>query len=148
MVSTDEEVTKLYKIRRTILQMLRDRNYIVSDKELSMSRKDFVTEFGENFKREQLCIEKTHKDNPVDRIAVYFSDDAKLGINVVRTIFGRLSTENITRGILVCQNQLSPSARKGVTEGSSFTKARLEVFLVISFFISLYVWFCIDENRV
>jgi DNA-directed RNA polymerase I, II, and III subunit RPABC1 len=147
MVSTDEEVTKLYKIRRTILQMLRDRNYIVSDKELSMSRKDFVLEFGENFKREQLCIEKIHKDNPDDRIAVYFSDDAKLGINVVRTIFGRLSTENITRGILVCQNQLSPSARKGVTEGSTFTKARLEVFLVISFFIILYVWFCVDENR-
>ncbi|MCI12691.1 DNA-directed RNA polymerases I II and III subunit RPABC1, partial [Trifolium medium] len=139
MVFGEEDVAKLYKIRRTILQMLADRNYIVSDTELSMSKQDFKSEFGEHFRREQLEIQKTHKDNPSERVCVFFSDDAKLGVAAVKSIINRMSPENFTRGILVCQKPFSPQAKTTVAAFNNMSTSRLEVFLVICFpiFLSL-----------
>ncbi|GAU42946.1 hypothetical protein TSUD_142830 [Trifolium subterraneum] len=148
MVFTDEDVTKLYKIRRTILEMLADRNYDVSETELSMSKTDFKSEFGEHFRREQLEIQKTHKDNPSEKICVFFYDDAKLGVKAVRSVFDRMVTENFTRGILVCQRQLSPSGRKGVTLSNSLRNCHLEVFLEADLIVNITRHERVPEHQV
>jgi len=131
MVFTDEDITKLYRIRKTLLQMLSGRNYLVDDTELTMSREDFISKFGEHMKREQLEINTTYINNPSEKICVFFFDDAKLGVNIVRGIITRMLNENVDNGIMVCQNKLSPAARKAVAGMSSVGSKRLEVFMVI-----------------
>ncbi|CAJ2636781.1 DNA-directed RNA polymerases II and IV subunit 5A-like [Trifolium pratense] len=148
MVFDDEDVTKLYKIRRTILQMLADRNYSVSDTELSMSRKDFKSEFGEHFRREQLEIQKTHKDDPSERVCVFFFDEAKLGVGVVKSITNRMGTENFTRGILVCQKPFSPQAKTAVATFNNFSASRLEVFLEADLIVNITKHEKVPEHQV
>lgn len=131
MVFTDEDITKLYRIRKTILQMLFDRNYLVDETQLTMSREDFIFKFGEHMKREQLEINTTHRNKTSEKICVFFFDDAKLGVNIVRGIINRMLKENVDNGIMVCQNKLSPAARKAVAGMSSIGSKRLEVFMVI-----------------
>ncbi|KAF4384779.1 hypothetical protein G4B88_007087 [Cannabis sativa] len=38
----DEEITWLFCIRRTLMQMLRDRNYLVEDCEINMTKQQFI----------------------------------------------------------------------------------------------------------
>lgn len=66
-----EEVTigRLYRIRQTVMQMLRDRGYLVVEHELAMSRRDFVRKFGDNFHREDLLISKYKKNDPSDQVS-------------------------------------------------------------------------------
>lgn len=109
--------------------MLSDRNYLVEETELTMSREDFIFKYGEHMKREQLEINKTHRNNPSEKICVFFSDDAKLGVKIVRGFITRMLQENVDSGILVCQTKLSHYARSAVTEMSSVGSKRLEVFL-------------------
>lgn len=73
----DEEITRLFRVRGTVLQMLKDRGYAVEKSELEMTRKDFVQKFGENLKREDLLIlknkEKDSSDQVIEILGIVFS---------------------------------------------------------------------------
>jgi len=116
--------------------MLSDRNYLVDETELTMSREDFISKFGQHMKREQLEINTSYRHNPSEKICVFFPDDAKLGINIIRGFISRMLQENVDNGILICQNKLSPAASKAVAGMSSVGSKRLEVFMVI---VSVFV---------
>ncbi|CAO2145943.1 unnamed protein product [Urochloa humidicola] len=60
---------RLYRIRRTVMQMLRDRGYLVVEHELTSSRRDFLRKFGESFHREDLQISKYKKNDPSDQVS-------------------------------------------------------------------------------
>lgn len=129
MVFSDEEITHLHRIYKTVLQMLRDRNYVVSETELNMSRQEFKSNFGDQMKREDLFINTSYNNNPSEKIYVFFVNDAKIGVKTVRCIIQRMFQENVSRGILVIQTPLSHYGRAAISEMAS--KCRLEVFLVI-----------------
>lgn len=68
----DAEFTSLWRIRKTVHQMLRDRKYVVSQEELTRSKDSFKENFsppeGSLFAREQLTV-LTHKlDDPDDLV--------------------------------------------------------------------------------
>jgi hypothetical protein len=44
----EEQLSKLFRIRRTVHQMLRDRNYLVDVVEINRTRDEFVEQFGDN----------------------------------------------------------------------------------------------------
>lgn len=71
MVLSDEEITRLFRIRKTVMQMLRDRGYIVSDFEIDMSKHQFLSKYGENTKREDLVIIKDLRSNPSEKVYFY-----------------------------------------------------------------------------
>lgn len=125
---SEEEVTKLYRIRRTVFQMLRDRNYRVLDSEVNMSKQELKAKFGENMNRKDLTIQTTNKDDPSDKIYVFFRDDAKLGVSTIKTIKDLILTEGVYRAIIVVQNELKSKAR---SELNLFSEVRIEAFLVI-----------------
>lgn len=68
MVLSEEEITKLFRVRKTVLQMLKDRGYFVGDFELDMSREQFKKKFGESMKREDLVINKSMRNNSSDQV--------------------------------------------------------------------------------
>ncbi|XP_014507782.1 DNA-directed RNA polymerases II and IV subunit 5A [Vigna radiata var. radiata] len=126
MVLPDEEISRLYRIRKTVMQMLRDRGYLVGDFEINMSKHEFKSKYGEHMKREDLVINKSKKDNSGDQIYVFFPEEAKVGVKTMKTYTERMNSENVYRAILVTQTNLTPFARTSISTISS--QFYLEVF--------------------
>jgi len=68
MATSDGEITRLYRIQRTIMQMLNDRGYIVADHELNMTKQRFISNYGEHFKRDTLSIHKAKRNDSSDQV--------------------------------------------------------------------------------
>ncbi|XP_021905796.1 DNA-directed RNA polymerases II and IV subunit 5A [Carica papaya] len=128
MTLSDEEVRRLHRIRRTVMQMLKDRGYFVTDTELNMSKQQFLSKYGENMKREDLVINKAKRSDSSDQIYVFFPDEQKVGVKTMKTYTNLMKSENVFRAILVVQQNLTPFARTCINEISS--KFHLEVFQV------------------
>ncbi|MBA0797255.1 hypothetical protein Gohar_007970, partial [Gossypium harknessii] len=67
MVLSDDEIKRLFRIRKTVMQMLKDRGYFVGDFEINLSKQQFISKFGENMKREDLVINKTKRNDNSDQ---------------------------------------------------------------------------------
>lgn len=59
----DELVTKLYRVRKTVLQMLNDRGYNVVDEELNQTKDAFKEKYGDDPKKDELTMSKKKKDS-------------------------------------------------------------------------------------
>ncbi|KAA0054557.1 hypothetical protein IC582_026420 [Cucumis melo] len=146
MVFPEEEITKLFRVRKTVLQMLKDRGYFVGDFELDMSKAQFKNKFGENMKREDLVINKSKRNNSSDQIYVFFPEEPKVGIKIVETYVGRMKSENVFRAIFVVQLNLTPFARNKIAELSS-TKVHLEVFQEAELMVNIKEHVLIPEHQ-
>jgi hypothetical protein len=66
--SLDEQSTRLYRIRKTIMEMLRDRDYVVAEFELSFTKDQFREKYGDEPKREDLVIQKPRRSNNAEHV--------------------------------------------------------------------------------
>ncbi|XWS71024.1 hypothetical protein CRYUN_Cryun03dG0101500 [Craigia yunnanensis] len=82
MSVSEEQITKLFKARRTVVQMLWDRGYSVDDSDIKMTRQQFIQKFGDNvhLKRDDLLILCNKGDAPTDQIYVFFPAEQKVGV--------------------------------------------------------------------
>ncbi|KAM7509545.1 hypothetical protein LguiA_019998 [Lonicera macranthoides] len=126
MSTSEEEITRLYRIRMTVMQMLLDRGYVVTKQEEEMTKRAFISKYGENMKREDLVIQKAKRNDASDQIYVFFPEEPKVGVKTMKTYTNRMKSENVFRAILVVQQNLTPFARTCIAEIS--TKFHLEVF--------------------
>ncbi|GER40354.1 DNA-directed RNA polymerase family protein [Striga asiatica] len=145
MVMSEEELTRLYRIRRTVMQMLRDRGYMVGDFEIEMTRNQFLEKFGDSFKREDLFIMKGMRNNSSEQIYVFFPDDQKVGVKTMKTYTNRMKEEGVHRAILVVQQNLTPFARGCISEISS--KFHLEVFLEAELLVNIKDHVLVPEHQ-
>ncbi|KAJ4762360.1 hypothetical protein LUZ62_027411 [Rhynchospora pubera] len=125
-MASDEDTSRLFRIRRTVMQMLRDRGYLVVDHEVSMTKDEFLHKFGDTVRREDLTINKTLKNDSSHQIYVFFPDDAKVGVKQIKQYVEKMKSEDVSRGILVVKTDLTPFARSSLQEVSQ--KFHLEVF--------------------
>ncbi|CAN1215212.1 DNA-directed RNA polymerases II and IV subunit 5A [Linum perenne] len=144
MALGEEEIRRLFRIRKTVLEMLRDRGYLIGDFEFKLSKEQFVSKYGDNMKREDLTIQKEKKNDISDKvyfsislldtlssfsslqIYVFFPEEAKVGVKTMKTYINRMKSEDVLRAILVVQQHLTPFARTCISEMSN--KFQLEVF--------------------
>ncbi|KAJ7244806.1 hypothetical protein O6H91_Y431000 [Diphasiastrum complanatum] len=112
----DEQSNRLYRIRKTVMQMLRDRDYLVVDHELSLSKEQFREKFGDEPKREDLVISRYKRSDSSERIFVFFPEEAKVGVKTIKTYAERMKSENVHRAILVVQQNLTPFAKQCLSE--------------------------------
>ncbi|KAH6789073.1 Eukaryotic rpb5 RNA polymerase subunit family protein [Perilla frutescens var. frutescens] len=144
MVMSEEEITRLHRIRKTVMQMLRDRGYMVADVEVEMTKTQFIQKYGENMKREDLMIIKGMRNNS-DQIYVFFPDEAKVGVKTMKTYTNRMKDDNVNRAILVVQQNLTPFAKTCVTEIS--TKFHLEVFQEAELLVNIKDHVLVPEHQ-
>ncbi|KAF3323727.1 DNA-directed RNA polymerases II and IV subunit 5A-like protein [Carex littledalei] len=123
-MASEEDASRLFRVRRTVMQMLRDRGFLVLDDEISMTKSQFLEKFGENIRREDLMINKATKTG--DQIYVFFPEEPKVGVKQIKQYVEKMKTENVDRGILVVKTNLTPFARSSLQEVSQ--KFHLEVF--------------------
>ncbi|KAJ3675699.1 hypothetical protein LUZ60_004741 [Juncus effusus] len=124
-MASEEEMSRLFRIRKTVMQMLRDRTYLVLDSEISMSKTDFVDRYGNSMDRDNMTICKSKK-NSDEKVYVFFPDEPKVGVKQIKQYVERMKNDNVNNGILVVKSNLTPFARSSLQEISQ--KFHLEVF--------------------
>uniref|UniRef100_G3MNW0 DNA-directed RNA polymerases I, II, and III subunit RPABC1 n=1 Tax=Amblyomma maculatum TaxID=34609 RepID=G3MNW0_AMBMU len=145
-MADEQQISRLFRIRRTVMEMLRDRNYLVVDYELNMTKLDFLHKFGEGVKRDDLTINKYKKGDPSDQIYVFFPNDDKVGMKHIKKCVELMKTENVTRSILVVQQNLTPFAKAHLLELTP--KFILEVFLEAELLVNIKKHVLIPEHQV
>ncbi|KAK6943903.1 RNA polymerase, subunit H/Rpb5 C-terminal [Dillenia turbinata] len=146
MNSSDELVGRLFRIRRTVMQMLKDRGYLVGDHELGMTKQEFINKYGENMKREDLVINKSKRNDSSDQIFVFFPEESKVGVKTMKAYINRMKSENVFRAILVVQQSLTPFARTCIAEISS--KFHLDVFQEAELLVNIKDHVLVPEHQV
>ncbi|KAK2426424.1 DNA-directed RNA polymerases II and IV subunit 5A, variant 2 [Trifolium repens] len=144
MVYSEAEITRLYRIRKTVMEMLRDRGYLVGDFEVNMSKHEFREKFGDNMKREDLVINKTKKDKPSDQIYVLFPEEVKVGVNTLRTYARRMKSENVYKSILVCQSSLTNQAQNFILA----SRIHIEIFQEAELLVNVKDHVLVPEHQV
>ncbi|CAH9115713.1 unnamed protein product [Cuscuta europaea] len=145
MTLSEEEITRLFRIRKIVMEMLTDRGYLVGDFEIGMSKHQFIQKYGENMKREDLVIQKALRNDSSDQIYVFFPDEPKVGVKTMKTYTNRMKSENVFRAILVVQQNLTPFARTCVSEIS--TKFHLEVFQEAELLVNIKDHVLVPEHQ-
>eukprot|EP00389_Voromonas_pontica_P000711 GDKH01001056.1.p1 GENE.GDKH01001056.1~~GDKH01001056.1.p1 ORF type:complete len:209 (-),score=17.33 GDKH01001056.1:148-774(-) len=141
MSSQDDQVSRLYRVRRTLYKMLSDRGYNVSDADLHMTKDNFVQLFESlERNRERLVSLHTRKVDETSKIVVYFAESSKkVGVGPIKKLTERMEEWAIDRAILICQHPLTPFAAEAVK--------RLVPKLVIEVFNELELLVNITEHE-
>ncbi|CAM0904093.1 unnamed protein product [Alopecurus aequalis] len=124
-MASDGDTKRLFWVRRTVLQMLKDRGYKVKKADIKLSMDDFIERYGDPVRRDDLTIHRAKEDDPNDQVNVFFLDESKSGLGAVKTCVDKMKQQNVTSGILVLQKALSGAARTEVLQSKKY---RLEVF--------------------
>ena len=98
----EAEIHKLWRIRKTVMQLCRDRGYIVTHDELNQTEEQFQKQFGDRPSekrpaRSDLGVLVARKDNPTDQMSVFFPDESKIRIKTIRTYIQNMQEQNIYR---------------------------------------------------
>ncbi|KAN0092836.1 RNA polymerase [Tylopilus felleus] len=125
----EDETAKLWKVNRTVHELVKDRGYQVSDEEINMDLATFRSHYansGGSVDRNQLNFFTNSRDDPADQIFIFFSDEKSVGVKTMRKLVGILEEKSIQRGIIIFPGNMTPSARKVITAMSQ--QYRLEEF--------------------
>lgn len=105
----DEDLTLIFKVRKTILKMLEDRGYQIDQKQQSQKFEDFKLSYSG---KENLCILAKHSKKEHDYIYVEYAENTKLGVSDIQSFAQRLHEKEIKTGILIIKNSITPLAKQ------------------------------------
>lgn len=147
----DDEATKLWRVRKTVCEMLRDRGYEIHPSLLKETKAEFEAMLNEaraeGAGRERFIIlankkskiNKLYKDMTAEekriederrskeQIIVFFPEENKrVGVKPIRILAEKMDERNIMEAILVVRQPLTPLAHSAINE--AMAKLRIEVF--------------------
>jgi DNA-directed RNA polymerase I, II, and III subunit RPABC1 len=113
----DDEIYKLWRVRKTALQLCHDRGYIITSEELDQTLDQFKEIFGSRPSagqpsRSQLVILVAHNDDLTDQMFIFFPDEPKVGNKTVKFYLKQMEDENIFKSIIIAAKGLTPGAKK------------------------------------
>lgn len=99
------ESERLYRVRCTLLQMLRDRGYDVDQSLMDATLDEFREQYGDVPDRTQMSMlfrRPTHSPDQGDSpILVAFATETKVGVKPIRDLCARMHDESIDRKSVV-----------------------------------------------
>lgn len=111
----DVEMYRVWRIRKTVLNLCHDRGYLVPMEDMNQTLDEFKA-FHKTGppKRSDLIIKCTHNTDLNDRLLVFFADDPKIGVKTVQSYLMMMEEQGIRRGIVVVRLGLTPSAKSAM----------------------------------
>jgi len=145
------EVDRLWRIRKTVMQMCHDRGYLVTQDELDQTLEQFVEQFGDRPSegrpsRGDISVLVAHNDDPTDQMFVFFPEEEKVGIKTIKQYCTRMQEENISRAIIVVQLGMTPSAKQALVDMAP--KYQLEQFLESELLVNVTEHILVPEHLV
>ena len=107
--------SRMWRVNKTVHQMVSDRGYLVSRGELEMDLQQFQQQHPEPIDRQNLTFVVTHSITS-EKLLVFFADEETLGITRLRKMMERMRESTIMKAILIFPLKLSPQANKFVNE--------------------------------
>jgi DNA-directed RNA polymerase I, II, and III subunit RPABC1 len=131
----DKEILTLFRVRRTLLQMLKDRGYIVFDNEddLEMSRSRFEKKFVKNYKivREHLELSRPKWNAENKKILAVFiageKENSAIGVKSIRGFCERIKQDKFENSIIVLHGRLTSHAKQAINSINAIND-RIEYF--------------------
>ncbi|KAF9266513.1 RPB5 subunit of DNA-directed RNA polymerase [Marasmius fiardii PR-910] len=124
-----DDTAKLWKVNRTIHELVQDRGFLVAQQEYDVDLKTFRENHANSMgviDRSQLNFYATLRTDPSDQIFIFFTDEKSVGVKTMRKMLEILEQRSIQRGIIVFPGNMTPSARKVIVAMSQ--QYRLEEF--------------------
>ena len=155
-MSLDEnEILTIFRIRKTTLQMLRDRGYVVFDSkdDLDLSRQKFEEKFVkvDQVIRESLEIKRPKWNTPSQRILVVFikgeKEKSAIGVKSIRNYCERIKQDDFHKAILILHGRLTPHAKQAIS-AINFLVDRIEYFNESELIINITEHFLVPRHEV
>merc|ERR1712130_1026435 len=85
-MNEDREVARLWRINRTIHELVADRGYEVSEDEINIDFDSFKAEMASNgiVDKNRLNFFTSHRDRPDERLFVFYSTERNVGVKTMR----------------------------------------------------------------
>lgn len=113
--TTEAELSKLFKIRKTLLKMITDRGYQLPLVEKEQSYDDWKSSF--KSKKETMTFLCT-KSNSTDNIYIEFMDSPKLGVEEISMFCEKIKEKRISCGVMVISGTLTPLAKQKLKDSN------------------------------
>lgn len=109
---------RLFRVYRTISNMLDKRGYMVPKNLREITPADFRNRFGDTPARDSLTILVEKADDETNQLFVFFPEDEKVGVKPIKVYTDRMQAEGVTNAIIVLRVDISPFAKQAVQEMS------------------------------
>ena len=129
---SDEQTVRLWRVRKTIFEMLADRGFVVSERYRNESKEAFAQQWAEIVTRgggrRDMVILVQHAQTG-EQLIVFFPEDTskRVGVKPIRELAEKMEEKSISRGIIVVQQPLTAFARSAVSEAAP--RLEIEVFM-------------------
>ncbi|KAJ9115721.1 hypothetical protein QFC20_001048 [Naganishia adeliensis] len=121
MDNDSKDVARMWKVNRTLKEMVRDRGYLVGDDEIQLPFTDFRAQFGGSgaVDRSAMAWYTSRREDQQDTIYIFFSDEENVAKKTVRKFIGDMEEKRFRRGIFVYRRKMTPAAKKVIQEMQS-----------------------------
>ncbi|KIY43770.1 RPB5 subunit of DNA-directed RNA polymerase [Fistulina hepatica ATCC 64428] len=155
---SDDDSARLWRVNRTIHELVRDRGYAVADEELNIDLQTFRNTYSNGMgtvDRNALNFFTNKVDNPREQIFIYFCQEKSVGVKELRVLFQIMNTKDITRGIIIYTQSITSSAKKALGTDISkkgflvedFAEADLLVNIMHHTLVPQHIVLSIEEKR-
>ncbi|XP_050234133.1 DNA-directed RNA polymerase V subunit 5C [Mercurialis annua] len=125
---------RYYISRRTVMEMLRDRDYDVADSELTRSFTEFISEFGDTPDLVKLRVSASLRSNPYKKMLVVYMGTEDLKLADIRGLFCQITNKESLNGmILILQSKMNHFARKELLKFPS----KVEIFHITDLLVNI-----------
>lgn len=129
--------------------MLLDRNYLVDvEHDLQLTFEAFKQKYGADgaVNKDSLTLLQQHKDDPSQKILVFFPDASKVGVKEIKEMSEKMKEEGVHRAILVVAQNLTPFARSVVADMQG--KQVMEVFTEAELLVNITKHMLVPSHRI
>ncbi|EFN54945.1 hypothetical protein CHLNCDRAFT_134695 [Chlorella variabilis] len=130
----------MFRIRKTCLEMLADRGYLITEEERDATRDQFTDKYGPDIRREDLT------DDPTEQIFVFFPEEAKVGVKTIKLLAERMRNEGVQRAVMVTQANMTPFAKQCLSEMAP--KYYIELFQEAELLVNITKHTLVPQHRI
>ncbi|KAJ9108938.1 hypothetical protein QFC21_000260 [Naganishia friedmannii] len=121
MDNDSKDVARMWKVNRTLKEMVKDRGYLVAEDEINLPFTEFRINYGGSgaVDRSAMAWYTSRREDQQDTIYIFFSDEENVSKKTVRKFIGDMEDKRFRRGIFVYRRKMTPAAKKVIQEMQS-----------------------------